>query len=143
MNLRSRLQEICNTTFGQDEGAKAKFAREIGVSRSAISQLLAGTVHSLKAETALKIQDKTGYSARWLVLGSGPRKVSDVERGIPKEAAPLAANENKLLEIIRAFEQADIHGKDAIWAGVKTALKRHASKTASAQRQRPPHSDGR
>lgn len=70
--LRDRLIEIADQ-LGND----AEFARIAKVSRSAVSQWRAGDVKALKALSALNIQERTGYSARWLVLGIGPKKLLD------------------------------------------------------------------
>jgi SOS-response transcriptional repressor LexA len=51
-------------------------ARATGRTPSAISQLMDGTTKSLKAETAERLQQATGYRATWLVSGTGPKRVS-------------------------------------------------------------------
>jgi SOS-response transcriptional repressor LexA len=51
-------------------------ARAAGRSPSAISQLMDGTTKSLKAETAERLQQVTGYRSTWLVSGTGPKRVS-------------------------------------------------------------------
>jgi hypothetical protein len=117
MGLRDRLQEVADAV-----GSDAELARIAGVSRSNVSQWLAGTVQSMKAISALNIQEKTGYLARWLVLGKGPKKtgepVPDEKKNQPE------ADEEKLLVTIRTFLESDKHGRDAIWAGTQVALKR-------------------
>lgn len=52
----------------------AEFARRIGVSKSALSQIEDGTTKSLALKTALKIQSVTGYRAEWLQDGMPPKK---------------------------------------------------------------------
>jgi len=52
----------------------AEFARQLGVSRSALSQIEDGTTKSLALKTALNIQALTGYRAEWLRDGSLPKK---------------------------------------------------------------------
>src|SRR3954467_6942544 len=70
-SLRDRLMEIADGV-----GNDAEFARIAKVSRSAVSQWRKGDVKALKALSAVNIQERTGYSARWLILGIGPKKLS-------------------------------------------------------------------
>jgi SOS-response transcriptional repressor LexA len=53
----------------------SEVARAIGRTPSAISQLMDGTTKSLKAETAERLQQVTGYRSAWLVSGRGPKMV--------------------------------------------------------------------
>ena len=49
-------------------------AQQVRKTPSAISQILSGTTKSLSAEMAVGIEAATGYSARWLSTGSGPKQ---------------------------------------------------------------------
>jgi hypothetical protein len=73
--LRERLIEIAD-----ELGNDAEFARIAKVSRSAVSQWRAGDVKALKALSAVNIQERTGYSVRWLILGIGPKKLSGKQK---------------------------------------------------------------
>ena len=53
---------------------QAEFARQMEVSKAAVTLWLNGGTRSLKADTAAKIQEVTGYSAQWLVTGEGPKR---------------------------------------------------------------------
>lgn len=69
----------------------AEFARLIGISRSAMTQIKTGQTHSLKAETAFAIEEKTGYSARWISTGKGPQRIHrKPEDAIPNAVLELA-----------------------------------------------------
>lgn len=69
----------------------AAFSRLIGVTRSALSQIESGSIKYLKAETAFKMQDASGFSARWLALGQGQKRViRKTEDMIPTEVIELA-----------------------------------------------------
>lgn len=133
MGIRERLLEVRDTV-----GTNAELARIAECSRSNVTQWLEGDIKSLKAVSALNIQEKTGYSARWLVLGHGAKKTGGTEA--PAPSIPDAKikepknSEEKLLVIIRAFQETDQRGRDAIWAGAKIALKRgaHGKRSTSA-----------
>lgn len=59
------------------EGAKLKplqFATAMGVSSGAVTHWLNGSTKHLKAETASKMQQVTGYSADWIINGKGSQK---------------------------------------------------------------------
>ena len=63
--------------------APAEFARRLGISKSALSQIENGATKSLALKTALSIQSVTGFRAEWLMDGSLPqrRSESNVEPG--------------------------------------------------------------
>lgn len=115
--LQDRLIEVADSVEND-----AKFAGIAGVSRSAVSQWRKGDVRSLKAKSAVNIQEQTGYSVRWLILGIGPKKLS----GKPDIATLQDArvklgqkDELKLLVVLRAFFDTDDEGKTEIVDAVK------------------------
>lgn len=111
--LQQRLVEIADAL-----GSDAELARIAKVSRSAVSQWRDGQVKSLQAESALNIQERTGWSARWLVLGIGPKKLGsrhDVGALTHDTHHVLSPpNEKKLLVVLRAFLETDDEGKNQI-----------------------------
>lgn len=116
MGLAERIQEAIEGS--QEPGApvgtpktKAQIARECGVTGSALSQWLSGSVKSLKAETALALEQATGYRANWILSGKGPRKMGesapfwpfpkiDMERFTKLDAGDRGYVERKLLQAI-------------------------------------------
>lgn len=54
----------------------AELARRVGISRSAIGQIEAGTTKSPTAGNLQKIADKTGVRFKWLLDGKGSMKES-------------------------------------------------------------------
>lgn len=54
---------------------QAEFARAVGISTAAMSQIETGQTKSLKASTAAAIERATGYNAQWLITGRGPKRV--------------------------------------------------------------------
>lgn len=73
MSLADRITEAILSSGKRP----VEVARAIGRTPSAISQLMDGTTKSLKAETAERLQQATGYRSAWLVSGKGPKLVSD------------------------------------------------------------------
>lgn len=115
--LQERLIEIANTVDND-----AEFARIAKVSRSAVSQWRAGEVRSLKALSAVNIQERTGYSVRWLILGIGPKKLSgksDLSSVSDTRVKLTAKDEQKLLVVLRAFFDTDEEGRNEIVETVK------------------------
>lgn len=116
--LQDRLIEVADSV-----GNDAELARWADVSRSAVSQWRAGDVKALKAVTAVNIQERTGYSVRWLILGIGPKKLSgkhDVSAPIPDKRQTLSQkDEHNLLVVLRAFFDTDDEGKNEIVNAVK------------------------
>lgn len=125
LTLRERLIEIAD-----ELGNDAEFARIAKVSRSAVSQWRKGDVKALKALSAVNIQERTGYSVRWLILGIGPKKlsgkpdlstVSDIKR---KLTPPY---EHNLLVVLQSFLDTDDEGRDEITEAVRAITGNGAS----------------
>lgn len=72
MELKDRIREAMT-------GAGLKplqLANACGVSSGAVTHWLNGATKALKAETANKMQQVTGYSAAWIVTGLGDKFAS-------------------------------------------------------------------
>jgi hypothetical protein len=134
-SLRDRLIEIADE-FGND----AEFARIARVSRSAVSQWRKGDVKALKALSAVNIQERTGYSVRWLVLGIGPKKLSgklDISLLQDNKTKDMSRvqERHKLLVIVKAFLDTDDEGRDQIVAAVESLTGNDGS-TGQPERRR-------
>lgn len=119
--LQDRLIEVADAVAND-----AELARIADVSRSAVSQWRKGDVKALKALSAVNIQERTGYSVRWLILGIGPKKVSqksdssDLGALTHKSTAKLSKDEEqKLLVVLRAFFDTDDEGRAEIVEAVE------------------------
>jgi hypothetical protein len=138
MGLRERLIEIMEAV-----GNDAELARKAEVSRAAVSDWRSGNIKSLKAITAVNIQEKTGYSVRWLILGIGPKKVTDKDDSakvgaITYKSQRLShANEQKLLVVLRSFLDTDDEGKAEIVEAVKAVTGENGSTTGQSAKHRP------
>jgi transcriptional regulator with XRE-family HTH domain len=121
-------------------------AAAAGVSSGRVTQWLQGDVKGLSAESAINIEEVTGFSARWLVKGKAPKKI--ITGGIKLEEASYHAvvdnkqkvpltQSAKLVEIVRIFQETDDIGKDAIWAGARIAMKRATRIGKRASTPRP------
>jgi len=87
--MNKKLAERVREARG--EVKPAEFSRLIGISRSALSQIESGRTNVLKVGTAFKMQDASGYSARWIALNEGPKKVAKrPEDSIPTEIIEFA-----------------------------------------------------
>ncbi len=144
MSIRDRLQEIADAL-----GSQKALAAAAGVSSGRVTQWLQGDLKGLSAESAVNIEEETGFTARWLVKGTLPKKILSHTAAQQDSAAYVLAPkrehqnqnhsmtyENKLVEIVRIFQDTDGIGKDAIWAGARVALKRatRTGKRAPARR---------
>jgi transcriptional regulator with XRE-family HTH domain len=91
MELKDRIREAM-----QSAGLKPlQLANAAGVSSGAVTHWLGGATKSLKADTANRIAQATGYSVEWLTTGTGDKKPSaaPTERrtGLTPGAVELAA----------------------------------------------------
>lgn len=68
--LQERIAELMAAS-GLSVGQLAEIA---GVSSSAVSQWKDGPTKALKAAPATRLAERTGYCARWIAEGSGPKK---------------------------------------------------------------------
>lgn len=133
LTLRDRLIEIADE-FGND----AEFARLAKVSRAAVSQWRSGEVKTLKAFSAVNIQERTGYSVRWLVLGIGPKKLTGkVEHqasSLDTEQKLTPKDEHKFLVVLRAFLDTDEEGRQQIMDAAQAVI---GNGSAGQQDRRP------
>lgn len=116
--LQERLIEIADELAND-----AEFARIAKVTRSAVSQWRKGDVKALKALSAANIQERTGYSVRWLILGLGPKKINGKqEHGALAHSSGRTlspSDDKKLLAILKAFFDTDQEGRDQIVEAVE------------------------
>lgn len=115
--MRDRLIEVADSVAND-----AEFARIAKVSRSAVSQWRKGDVKALKALSAANIQERTGYSVRWLILGIGPKKLigkADIGQIPDIEQKLSPKDEHKFLVILRAFLDTDEEGREDIVEAVE------------------------
>jgi len=87
--LKERISEALNSTGLID----ADLAKELGVTRGAISQWRSGGVKTLKGDTAAKIEAITGYSSTWLSTGKGDKKSSGAMPSLNEVEIPLLSIE--------------------------------------------------
>lgn len=69
----------------------AEFARLMDVSAATVTMWLKGTTKSLKGDNAARMEEVTGYRARWLAEGKGAMLVSDPE--------PVSDEQQELLRV--------------------------------------------
>lgn len=79
MTLGNRISEAINGARDADKKpkTKAQIARECGVTSSAVAQWLSGNTKSLKGETAIALEQSTGYRAFWILHGKGPKTLDE------------------------------------------------------------------
>jgi transcriptional regulator with XRE-family HTH domain len=85
MTLADRIDEAIQGS----KKTRADIARACGVTQASVTFWLDGTTKSLKAETALALEQATGYRALWILKGLGPRKVEAVALAWPFPKVPL------------------------------------------------------
>lgn len=85
MTLSTRIKEAIDGS----EKSRADIARACGVTQASVTFWLDGTTKSLKADTALALEQATGYRALWILKGLGPRKVEAAAIAWPFPKVPL------------------------------------------------------
>lgn len=72
-----------NLILKEQKLKKVAFAKTLGVSDNYIYIITSGRKNSISNTLALLIQEKYGYSARWVLTGEGPKEVRTA--GAPEE----------------------------------------------------------
>lgn len=122
--LRNRIKEILSET-----GLKpVELARLAGVTRSAVQQWIDGGSKTIKGTPALNIEERLGYSARWVLNGSLPKK----GRGLPDEGTAVVREGRPLLiyyvdelehQLLQAFRHLQKELKPMVVRQVEAARK--------------------
>ncbi|MFT6286363.1 MAG: DNA-binding XRE family transcriptional regulator [Alcanivorax sp.] len=73
-----KLQERIKWVREQIGWNQSDFARQLGLTRAAVNRMESGEASHLRAETVLKMERLTVYSADWLVFGDGGTREAPV-----------------------------------------------------------------
>jgi hypothetical protein len=81
----------------RDIGVKenVELGRMAGASKSVVGQWLSGQIKSIAPEYAYNLQDSTGYSAKWIMLGTGAEKISNTSQSDPEIIGILVKPDTK------------------------------------------------
>lgn len=97
MNTTTERVKTMIEELGTDQ---VGFGTLAGASKSVVNQWLSGEIKSIHARYAYNIEQATGYSARWIMLGIGNKKV----------AAPLTEEERTALDNLRSLPIEEARG---------------------------------
>lgn len=92
--VNSTLSARLRTIIDELDINQTKLATEAGATKGAASQWLNGLTKSIDPEYAFKLQRRTGYSAEWIMFGTGPKKLLETYRIGSRETAMLKCMEN-------------------------------------------------
>jgi transcriptional regulator with XRE-family HTH domain len=73
ITVPERLNQI-KQAMGIDEDVQ--LAKLAGASKSTVNQWFSGGIKTITAEYAYRLEEKTGFSAKWIQLGDGPPRIS-------------------------------------------------------------------
>jgi transcriptional regulator with XRE-family HTH domain len=94
MLLKDRVLEAID----KSEKTKAEIARACSVTNAAVTHWISGDTKNMKADTALALEEATGYRARWILYGKGTKKVG----------APYWPFTQELLDAVKKLESTDL-----------------------------------
>ena len=133
MGIRERLVEVMDAV-----GSDAQLARLARVSKTSVSEWRSGRIKALKAETAVNIQEATGYSVRWLVTGQGPKKIGDKSSsGALAHRTLSPSDDKKLLVVLSGFLDTDQEGRNEIVEAVKSIVGENEPSVGQRDKQQP------
>lgn len=98
MELSERIRRVIKAAKDAGKNQKA-VADHIGVNSSSITHWKNGETKSLKLHNLYRMADYTGFSARWIAIGEGPERNSDLP------GVQLTSDESALLSIYRDMPQ--------------------------------------
>jgi transcriptional regulator with XRE-family HTH domain len=76
--MADRITLVCDELERDYGMTRERIGATLGVSKSAVSKWESGQTKNLRNEHLFTIEDRFGYSARWIATGQGPRRVSEV-----------------------------------------------------------------
>lgn len=89
----------------EEDISQAELARRIGVTRATVNEWLSTRSQSPRADALFRIEDRLGYSARWLATGREPIRLKRLD---PTETL-----------ILESFERLSETGKNAVQQFIK------------------------
>jgi phage repressor protein C with HTH and peptisase S24 domain len=85
----STLEERIRTILNETGAEQLDLAQVAGVTKGTVNQWLDGKIKSIKLEYAVGIQEKYGYSAVWIVMGKGDKKIPGLHADDPFNPIPF------------------------------------------------------
>lgn len=80
-----------------------KLALAAGKTSSTVSQWRSGEIKAIKGDSAIGLQELTGWHAKWWINGKGPQKMT----ASPVEPAPIPADDPLLARFLNAYGELD------------------------------------
>lgn len=97
---------IVKQELGIDEDTE--FGKLCGMSKSVANQLRSGLIKSFAPRYAYKLEETTGFSARWIMLGDGPMKLDPSIRQAMKIMEAMSESRRKdAVKIITPLAEPD------------------------------------
>lgn len=115
MDLAARLIEARTEALL----SPAELAHRIGVAPSAVYQVEKGESKSLKGETLVNISHELNVSPRWLLLGKGPKRLS---QGVSMTPEIISATQEVLALYLRFSDQSATLGRDPEMLAITLSL---------------------
>lgn len=131
-SLKDRIQEMVND-LALIKVYQVDIAKVAGVTKAAVGLWLNGRTRFLKLEYAVKIEEAFGYRAIWLVLGKGPKLVSEgaATPSVSSESWPFSVPYSSYLALsARARRRLDDKVSDFIEGALAEALQEKKRKNA-------------
>ncbi len=84
------------------------FAKLAGASKSVVGQWLNGKIKSIHPRYAYALEKKTGFNARWILLGQGPKKSEENKENKSQLSAKDTDLNEKIESLIQHLSDKDI-----------------------------------
>lgn len=85
-----------------------EFGRLCGMAKAVVGQLKTGTVKTIAARYAYKLEENTGFCAKWIQLGEGPMKLDlDIKQAIKIMESMSESRRKDAVKIIAPLAEPD------------------------------------
>ena len=93
--------------------ADTEFGRLCGMSKAVVGQLKTGTVKTIAARYAYKLEENTGFCAKWIQIGEGSMKLDKEIKQAIKIMESMGENRRKdVVKIITPLAEPDGNNGD-------------------------------
>lgn len=89
------------------------FGKLCGMTKSVVNQLKSGKMKSFAARYAYKLEENTGFCAKWMQLGEGPERIDmDIKQAVKIMETMKPARRKDVVKIITPLAEPEGNGGD-------------------------------
>jgi transcriptional regulator with XRE-family HTH domain len=122
--MANRITTVCDEIQRTHGLTRERIGAALGVSKSSVSKWESGQTKNLRNEHLFLLEDRFGFSARWIATGQGPMRVAEVREAMCRDYIAEKLNAGELLDV----RDLPTEAKSAIEATVDAFIGTHVKK---------------